>query len=189
MLSGCVGKVARRNPGVRDLPGRGVGCRRQDAVVLSVDEKSQIQRRSTAPSPACRAVAGQEATGGALRQLRCATAMAPRTEVSPAASAAATRWTNAARCSTGSNAEVAISWASSASDGYDGRICCYGGARVVPARRPVRPPSTTGLIGRIHPNVHALRQRRSRWRLRRNRSGRRTGRHRDGSHWCGCAAR
>jgi hypothetical protein len=27
--------------------------------------------------------AGQEATGGALRQLRCATAMAPRTEVSP----------------------------------------------------------------------------------------------------------
>jgi hypothetical protein len=50
-----------------------------------------------------------------LRQLRCATAIARRTEVSPAASAAATRWTNAARFSTGSNAAVAISWASSSS--------------------------------------------------------------------------
>jgi hypothetical protein len=33
MLSGCVGKVARRNhPGVRDLPGRGVGCRRHHTL-------------------------------------------------------------------------------------------------------------------------------------------------------------
>jgi DNA helicase-2/ATP-dependent DNA helicase PcrA len=35
--------------------------------------RSRRSRRSTAPSPACRA-AGQEATGGALRQLRCAAA-------------------------------------------------------------------------------------------------------------------
>ena len=48
--------------------------------------------------------------------------MAPRTEVSPAASAAATRWTNAARRSTGSRAETAISWASSASARSDNDV-------------------------------------------------------------------
>jgi hypothetical protein len=44
--------------------------------------------------------------GGATRHLP---------KASPAANAAATRWTNAARFSAGSNAAVAISWASSSS--------------------------------------------------------------------------